>query len=113
MTRAAGSSSSFTLRRGSRAAALGQAPALISCTGPAADESTHKVPPADSYALRLVAGRRLYDAGVFISAVGYPTVPEGKARLRAIVTATHKRADLTRATEILADVGRSLGILAG
>jgi glycine C-acetyltransferase len=57
--------------------------------------------------------RRLYDAGVFISAVGYPTVPEGKARLRAIVTATHKRADLTRATEILADVGRGLGILAG
>jgi NADH-quinone oxidoreductase subunit G len=46
-----------------RAAALGQAPALISGTGPAADESTHKVPPADSYALRLVAGRRLYDAG--------------------------------------------------
>jgi glycine C-acetyltransferase len=56
--------------------------------------------------------RRLYEAGVFISAVGYPTVPEGQARLRAIVTATHKRADLARATEILADVGRGLGILA-
>jgi glycine C-acetyltransferase len=54
--------------------------------------------------------RRLFDAGVFITAVGYPTVPEGKARLRAIVTATHKRADLERATQILAEVGRGLGI---
>jgi 7-keto-8-aminopelargonate synthetase-like enzyme len=37
-------------------------------------------------------------------------VPEGKARLRAIVTATHKRADLDRAAQILAEVGRGLGI---
>jgi len=56
--------------------------------------------------------RRLFDAGVFITAVGYPTVPEGKARLRAIVTATHKRADLERATQILTEVGRGLGIIA-
>jgi len=56
--------------------------------------------------------RQLYDAGVFIFPVGYPTVPEGKARLRAIVTAPHKRADLARAAEILAEVGRGLGILA-
>jgi len=55
--------------------------------------------------------RALYEAGVLIPAVGYPTVPEGKARLRAIVTATHKRADLERACSILAGVGRSLGIL--
>src|SRR5229473_2986437 len=40
--------------------------------------------------------RRLYDAGVYIPAVGFPTVPEGKARLRAMVTATHKRSDLER-----------------
>jgi len=43
--------------------------------------------------------------------VGYPTVPEGKARLRTIVTATHKRAELERASETLAQVGRSLGIV--
>ncbi len=54
---------------------------------------------------------RLFEAGVYAPAVGYPTVPEGKARLRAIVTATHKRAELERATEILAEVGRSLGII--
>src|SRR5712672_1144893 len=55
--------------------------------------------------------RRLYDAGVFAPAVGFPTVAEGKARLRAIVTATHKRADLERASEIMAEVGRSLSLI--
>src|SRR6266481_6273445 len=55
--------------------------------------------------------RRLYDAGVYAPPVGFPTVPEGKARLRAIVTATHKRADLERASEIMAEVGRSLGVV--
>ncbi len=45
-------------------------------------------------------------------AVGFPTVAEGKARLRAIVTATHKRAELVRAGEIMAEVAKSLGILA-
>jgi glycine C-acetyltransferase len=55
--------------------------------------------------------RRLYDAGVYIPAVGFPTVPEGKARLRAMVTATHKRADLEHAGAIIAEVGHSLGLV--
>jgi glycine C-acetyltransferase len=55
--------------------------------------------------------RRLFESGVFAPAVGYPKVPEGKARLRAIVTATHKRADLERACEIIAEVGRSLSLI--
>ncbi len=55
--------------------------------------------------------RKLFEAGVYAPAVGYPTVAEGKARLRAIVTATHKRAELERAAQIMAEVGKSLGIL--
>ena len=55
--------------------------------------------------------RRLYDAGVYIPAVGFPTVPEGKARLRAMVTATHKRADLESACETIAKVGQGLGLI--
>jgi glycine C-acetyltransferase len=55
--------------------------------------------------------RRLYDAGVYIPAVGFPTVPEGKARLRAMVSAAHRRADLERASAIIAEVGRTLGIV--
>jgi len=55
--------------------------------------------------------KKLFDAGVYAPAVGFPTVAEGKARLRAIVTATHKRSDLERACEILAEVAKPLGII--
>jgi glycine C-acetyltransferase len=48
---------------------------------------------------------------VYIPAVGFPTVAEGKARLRAMVTATHKRADLERACTIIAHVGHTLGLV--
>jgi len=43
--------------------------------------------------------------------VGAPTVAEGKARLRAIVTATHRRADLEKACTIIGEVGHSLGLV--
>ena len=55
--------------------------------------------------------RELFAEGLFVGAIGYPTVPEGKARLRAIVTASHKRSDLERALEIFARVGQKLGIV--
>ena len=55
--------------------------------------------------------RKLFDAGVFAPAVGFPTVAEGKARLRAIVSAAHKREHLLRAADILAEVAKPLGIV--
>lgn len=55
--------------------------------------------------------RALFDEGVFAQGIGYPTVPEGKARLRTIVTAAHKRKDLETALDALGRVGRRLGIV--
>jgi glycine C-acetyltransferase len=55
--------------------------------------------------------RRLFEAGVFAPAVGFPTVAEGKARLRAIVSAGHKREHLSKAANILAEVAKPLGIV--
>jgi glycine C-acetyltransferase len=55
--------------------------------------------------------RELFAEGVFVVALGFPTVPEGKARLRTIVTATHKRSDLERALEIFERIGKKLGIV--
>jgi glycine C-acetyltransferase len=55
--------------------------------------------------------RKLFEAGVFAPAVGFPTVAEGKARLRAIVTATHKREHLLKAVDTLAEVAKPLGII--
>jgi glycine C-acetyltransferase len=55
--------------------------------------------------------QKLFEAGVFAPAIGYPTVAEGKARLRAIVSAGHKKEQLVRAAEIMAEVGKPLGIV--
>jgi len=55
--------------------------------------------------------RKLFEAGVFAPAVGYPTVAEGKARLRAIVSAGHKKDQLVKAADILAEVAKPLGII--
>jgi glycine C-acetyltransferase len=54
--------------------------------------------------------RELFAEGVFCVALGFPTVPLGKARLRTIVTATHKRSDLERALETIERVGKKLAI---
>jgi glycine C-acetyltransferase len=55
--------------------------------------------------------RRLFEEGVFAQGIGFPTVPEGKARVRTIVTATHTRQDLQQALDVFARVGRELGII--
>jgi len=55
--------------------------------------------------------RNLFEAGVFAPAVGYPTVAEGKARLRAIVTAAHKREQLLKAADVLSEVRKGLGLV--
>jgi glycine C-acetyltransferase len=55
--------------------------------------------------------RALFDEGVFAVGIGYPTVAQGRARIRTIVTATHTREQLDRAVEILARVGTRLSIV--
>jgi glycine C-acetyltransferase len=47
---------------------------------------------------------------VFAQGIGFPTVPEGKARIRTIVTATHTQEELTHALEILESVAKRLKI---
>ncbi len=55
--------------------------------------------------------RELFNEGVFATGIAYPTVPEGKARIRTIMTATHTKDELERALEVLENVGRRMGIL--
>ncbi len=56
--------------------------------------------------------RKLYEAGVFGMAIGFPTVPRGKARIRVMISAAHQPDDLERGLEAFAGVGRSLGVVA-
>ncbi len=55
--------------------------------------------------------RALFDEGVMATGIAFPTVPEGKARIRAIVTSEHTRAQLDRAMEAMERVARRMGIL--
>jgi len=55
--------------------------------------------------------RRLFEEGVFAMAIGYPTVPKGKARIRVMISAAHEKADLDRGLEAFAKVGRALGVI--
>jgi len=49
--------------------------------------------------------------GVFVQGIRPPTVPQGKARLRVTVMATHSRNDLDAALESFNKVGKKMGII--
>jgi len=55
--------------------------------------------------------RELFQECVLGTGITFPTVPEGKARIRTIMTATHKKAELDQALEVLKKVGKRMGIL--
>ncbi len=55
--------------------------------------------------------RELFENGVFGMAIGFPTVPCGKARIRVMISAAHQKEDLDQGLEIFRKVGRSLGVV--
>jgi glycine C-acetyltransferase len=55
--------------------------------------------------------KALFDEGVMGTGLAFPTVPEGKARVRAIVTAAHTTDELTQALDVLKRVGKRMGII--
>ncbi|WP_134687103.1 glycine C-acetyltransferase [Brevibacillus migulae] len=54
---------------------------------------------------------RLLQEGVMGTGIAYPTVPEGTARVRTIVTAAHSQEDLQKALHIFEKVGKELNII--
>jgi 7-keto-8-aminopelargonate synthetase-like enzyme len=50
--------------------------------------------------------RKLYDRGIFVPAIRFPTVPKGKARLRVTVTAAHTTADVDTFLKEYGDISR-------
>jgi glycine C-acetyltransferase len=55
--------------------------------------------------------KAIFEEGVMGTGIAFPTVPEGKARVRTIVTATHTEAQLTQALEVLARVGKRMALI--
>lgn len=56
--------------------------------------------------------RELFEQGVFAMAIGFPTVPKGKARIRVMISAAHTQPDLEKGLEVFTSVGRKLGVIA-
>jgi len=61
--------------------------------------------------LTMEFSRELFKEGVLGTGITFPTVPDGKARIRTIMSATHTRDELGRALDVLAKVGKRMGIL--
>jgi glycine C-acetyltransferase len=55
--------------------------------------------------------RELFEADIFAMALGYPTVPQGKARIRVMISAAHAKSDLDQGLEAFAMVGKKLGVI--
>ena len=55
--------------------------------------------------------RTMFENGVFAMALGFPTVPQGQARIRVMNTASHEREDLDAGLAAFEKVGRELGVI--
>lgn len=55
--------------------------------------------------------QRLFEEGVFAMAIGYPTVPAGKARIRVMISAAHNQQDLDAGLAAFESVGQELQVI--
>jgi glycine C-acetyltransferase len=54
---------------------------------------------------------KLLDRGIYVIGFSFPVVPRGQARIRTQLSAAHSRAELERALDAFAEVGRDLGVI--
>lgn len=54
---------------------------------------------------------KLFERGIFAMAIGFPTVPRGKARIRVMISAAHQKTDLEFALAQFEIVGKEMGLI--
>jgi glycine C-acetyltransferase len=84
------------------------------------DTGGHTTPASETPITPIILGdgrktmnfsRALFDAGLMATGLAFPTVPEGKARIRTIMTSEHTREQIDQALEILTATARKTNIL--
>ncbi len=55
--------------------------------------------------------KELYERKIFASAIKFPTVAKGKARIRCMLSAAHQKSDLDFAIKTFTEVGKALGVV--
>jgi glycine C-acetyltransferase len=55
--------------------------------------------------------KELFEEGVFAMALGFPTVPIGKARIRVMISATHSKEDLDFGLNAFKQIGKKLKVI--
>lgn len=61
--------------------------------------------------LAMEFSKKLFAKGIFAVAIGYPTVPMGKARIRVMISAAHTRQHLDKALKIFTEVGQEMKVI--
>lgn len=54
---------------------------------------------------------RMLTRGIYVIGFSFPVVPKGQARIRTQMSAAHSHADIDRAVEAFAEVGKELGVV--
>jgi glycine C-acetyltransferase len=55
--------------------------------------------------------KKLFEEGIFATSIGFPTVPQGTARIRVMISAAHSKDDLDFAVEKFAKIGKEMGLI--
>ncbi|QMU30737.1 glycine C-acetyltransferase [Adhaeribacter radiodurans] len=73
----------------------------------------HPIVPIMLYEAKLAQefAVRLLDKGIYVIGFYYPVVPQGKARIRVQLSASHTQEHLDKAIQAFTEVGKELGVL--
>jgi len=61
--------------------------------------------------LAMLFAENLLREGIYVVGFVYPVVPQGKARIRVQLSASHSKKDLDRAIGAFINTGKKLGVL--